>query len=132
MIAKLIVSGTTREEAIERMKRALLEYEILGVKTNIPACLFTLSHPGFLSGDFDTHFIPTHFSPEALPEPTEKEKQAAAVLCAHLVHRHLQSSSVMDNAKNNGMAGRRSREQHGTRDEESAWRQQRYDQLRNT
>ncbi len=131
MIAKLIVSGTTREAAIERMKRALQEYEILGVKTNIPACLFTLNHPEFRRGDFDTHFIPTHFSTEVIPEPAEKEKQAAAILCAHLVHRHLQSSSLMNHLHGNGMPGRRSREQARTHGEESAWRQQRPEQLRN-
>ncbi|WP_291581395.1 acetyl-CoA carboxylase biotin carboxylase subunit [Clostridium sp. UBA6640] len=57
MIAKLIVHGRTREEAISRMKRALGEFIIDGVTTNIGFQLEILSNPKFLSGDFDTSFI---------------------------------------------------------------------------
>ncbi|WP_461613516.1 acetyl-CoA carboxylase biotin carboxylase subunit [Clostridium sp. Marseille-QA1073] len=57
MIAKLIVHGRTREEAISRMKRALGEFIIDGVTTNIGFQLEILSNPKFLSGEFDTSFI---------------------------------------------------------------------------
>lgn len=57
MIAKLIVHGRTREEAISRMKRALGEFIIDGVTTNTGFQLEILSNPKFLSGDFDTSFI---------------------------------------------------------------------------
>ncbi|OLO40591.1 acetyl-CoA carboxylase biotin carboxylase subunit [Alkalihalophilus pseudofirmus] len=57
MIAKLIVHGRTREEAIARMKRALNEFVIDGVETTIPFHLRLLEHPDFISGNFDTKFL---------------------------------------------------------------------------
>ncbi|MCL2281219.1 MAG: acetyl-CoA carboxylase biotin carboxylase subunit [Dehalococcoidia bacterium] len=57
MISKLIVWGRDRQETIERMKRALYEYVIVGVKTNIPFHQAVMSNPRFVSGNFSTHFI---------------------------------------------------------------------------
>ncbi|GAA0120930.1 MAG: acetyl-CoA carboxylase biotin carboxylase subunit [Clostridium argentinense] len=57
MVAKLIVHGRTRDEAISRMERALGEFIIDGVTTNIGFQLEILNNPKFLSGDFDTSFI---------------------------------------------------------------------------
>jgi acetyl-CoA carboxylase biotin carboxylase subunit len=57
MIAKLIVWGETRVEAILRMRRALREYQIRGIKTNIPFHQWILRHPRFMAGDFNTGFI---------------------------------------------------------------------------
>ncbi|HXA41809.1 MAG TPA: acetyl-CoA carboxylase biotin carboxylase subunit [Candidatus Solibacter sp.] len=60
MIAKLVVWGKDREEAIERGRRALLEYVIGGVKTNIPLHLALTEEPDFVAGRLSTHFIPDH------------------------------------------------------------------------
>lgn len=60
MIAKVIVWGKTREEAIERMKRALQEFMIEGVYTTIPFHLKLLEHEVFISGQFDTKFLETY------------------------------------------------------------------------
>ncbi|SEG15496.1 acetyl-CoA carboxylase biotin carboxylase subunit [Paenibacillus sp. UNC499MF] len=60
MIAKLIVWGATREEAVNRMKRALAEFEVEGVHTTIPFHLKLLNHRKFLSGDFDIKFLEEH------------------------------------------------------------------------
>jgi len=57
MVSKLVVWGRDRNEAIARMKRALYEYVIVGVKTNIPFHKAVMSNPRFVSGDFSTHFI---------------------------------------------------------------------------
>ncbi|MDP5273600.1 acetyl-CoA carboxylase biotin carboxylase subunit [Chengkuizengella axinellae] len=57
MIAKLIVWGKTREEAIDRMKRALSEFTIEGIHTTIPFHLKLLSNEKFLQGDFDIKFL---------------------------------------------------------------------------
>lgn len=57
MISKLIVWGRTREEAIARMRRALYEYIIVGVKTNIPFHKAVLVNPNFVAGNLHTHFI---------------------------------------------------------------------------
>lgn len=57
MIAKLIAYGETREEAVNRMKRALSEFFIEGVSTTIPFHQKVMEHPVFLSGDFNTKFL---------------------------------------------------------------------------
>ncbi|AWC33765.1 MULTISPECIES: acetyl-CoA carboxylase biotin carboxylase subunit [Bacillus cereus group] len=60
MIAKLIVHGKTREEAIAKMKRALSEFVIEGVHTTIPFHLQLLNHPDFVKGEFNTKFLEEH------------------------------------------------------------------------
>lgn len=62
MIAKLIVSAPTRPEAIKRMKRALEEFVIEGVKTTIPYHLQLMDDPGFNSGDFNTQYLENSFT----------------------------------------------------------------------
>lgn len=57
MIAKVITYGSTREEAISRMKRALSEFIIEGVHTTIPFHLKLLSHEKFVEGQFNTKFL---------------------------------------------------------------------------
>ncbi|MFJ7637154.1 acetyl-CoA carboxylase biotin carboxylase subunit [Peribacillus sp. NPDC097264] len=57
MIAKLIVHAPTREEAIEKMKRALGEFVIEGIKTTIPFHIKLLQHEQFVSGEFNTKFL---------------------------------------------------------------------------
>jgi acetyl-CoA carboxylase biotin carboxylase subunit len=60
MIAKLIVWGKTREEAIQRMKRALGEFVIEGIDTTIPFHERVFRHEAFVSGDFNTKFLETY------------------------------------------------------------------------
>ncbi|MCB0491041.1 MAG: acetyl-CoA carboxylase biotin carboxylase subunit [Cyclobacteriaceae bacterium] len=62
MIAKLIVSGQSREEVITRMKRALSEFVIEGVKTTIPFHLKLMDNQIFRSGKFTTKFLETSFN----------------------------------------------------------------------
>ena len=57
LISKLIVWGRTREEAIERMRRALFEYKITGVKTTIRFLERIMATPDFRNGKYNTHFI---------------------------------------------------------------------------
>lgn len=57
MIAKLIVWGANREEAIAKMKRALGEFAIEGISTTIPFHQKLLEHPTFIRGDFDIKFL---------------------------------------------------------------------------
>jgi len=61
MIAKLIVSAPNREEAINRMRRALEEFVIEGVKTTIPYHLQLMDDPGFLKGEFNTQYLEESF-----------------------------------------------------------------------
>ena len=57
MIAKLIVTGRTRQQAIERMKRALDEFIIEGVNTTIPFHRQLMDHPDYISGNYTTKFM---------------------------------------------------------------------------
>lgn len=57
LIAKLVVKGSDRAEAIARMKRALEMFVIEGIKTSIPLHQRIMAHPDFAAGNFDTHFI---------------------------------------------------------------------------
>ncbi len=65
MISKLTTWGPRREEAIDRMRRALNEYEIAGVRTTIPFCRFVMEHESFRSGSYSTDFVARHFGPSA-------------------------------------------------------------------
>ena len=57
LIAKLLVWAPTREEAITRMKRALSEYKIIGIKTGIPFHQQVMDSPDFIKGEYDTTFV---------------------------------------------------------------------------
>jgi acetyl-CoA carboxylase biotin carboxylase subunit len=62
MIAKLIVHGASREEAIARMKRALQEFVITGIKTSIPLHLKLVDNQHIISGDYDIHWLENNLS----------------------------------------------------------------------
>jgi acetyl-CoA carboxylase biotin carboxylase subunit len=57
MIAKLIAWGATRPEAVARMRRALGEYQVLGIKTTIPFFLWLTRQPEYLAGEYDTTYL---------------------------------------------------------------------------
>jgi acetyl-CoA carboxylase biotin carboxylase subunit len=61
MIAKLIITGQSREEVITRMKRALQEFVIEGIKTTIPFHINLMDNPTFRSGKFTTKFLETSY-----------------------------------------------------------------------
>ncbi|GAB3890576.1 acetyl-CoA carboxylase biotin carboxylase subunit [Larkinella knui] len=85
MIAKLVTTGATRAEAIEKMIRAIDEYRITGVQTTLPFCRFVMQHDAFRSGQFDTHFVNRYFTPDKLlPATHAEETQLAGVLAAWL------------------------------------------------
>jgi acetyl-CoA carboxylase biotin carboxylase subunit len=63
MIAKLIISGATRAEAIARAKGALESFRIEGIKTNIPLHLRIVQDPAFAAGQLDTRFLENHAKP---------------------------------------------------------------------
>lgn len=79
MIAKLIVWGKDRADAIRRMKRAIADYHISGIQTTLPFGTFVMNHEAFISGNFDTAFIPRYFTPEALPQAPEAYDFVAAL-----------------------------------------------------
>ncbi len=84
MISKLIVHAESREAAIGRMKRAIKEYHIKGVKNTLSFGAYVMNHEAFVSGDFDTGFVKDHFKPEDLDKPCKDEMEIAAFLAKHI------------------------------------------------
>ncbi|MBN1340558.1 MAG: acetyl-CoA carboxylase biotin carboxylase subunit, partial [Bacteroidales bacterium] len=82
LISKLIIWGKTREEAIRRMKRALYAYKITGVKTSIKFLERIMNTPGFVSGNYNTHFIEENLSFLMDRDKCEGDCQAMAIIAA--------------------------------------------------
>ncbi len=77
MIAKLVVWGEDRQQAIENTIKAIDDYQISGLKTTLDFGKFVLKHEAFISGDFDTNFVKQHFSnPQLINTAMEEEKDA--------------------------------------------------------
>jgi acetyl-CoA carboxylase biotin carboxylase subunit len=68
ILSKLVAWGATRDEAIQRMLRALREYVIVGPTANVAFHRWALEHPAFRAGDIDTGFIGRHYTPAVLDE----------------------------------------------------------------
>jgi acetyl-CoA carboxylase biotin carboxylase subunit len=81
MISKVSTWGETREVAIGRMRRALREYVVAGITTNIPFLLAVLDEPEFRAGRFDTGYIARHFG-DRPAAPTGPDAELAAVVAA--------------------------------------------------
>ena len=79
MIAKLVTHGKDRVEAIERMIRAISEYDITGIQTTLGFGKFVMQHPAFVSGQFDTHFVSKYFTADSLKTEDEREALIAAI-----------------------------------------------------
>ena len=91
MIAKLVAFGKDRTEAIERMVRAIDEYQITGIQTTLAFGKFVMEHPAFISGDFNTHFVEQYFKPEELSHGNEEEALIAAFIGARLMQQKPQN-----------------------------------------
>jgi len=79
MIAKLIAYGKDRKEAIDRMVRAIDEYEITGIQTTLGFGKFVMQHEVFTSGKFDTHFVEKYFNADSLKNDHVDEAFIAAI-----------------------------------------------------
>ena len=82
MIAKLICHGENRMDAINKMIRAIEEYEITGLQTTLGFCDFVMKHEAFMSGNFDTNFVENHFKPALLERAADKNEALIAALLA--------------------------------------------------
>jgi acetyl-CoA carboxylase biotin carboxylase subunit len=77
MIAKLVVWGKTREDAINRTIKAIDEYQISGLKTTLDFGKYVMKHHAFRSGNFDTNFVKHYFSdPSVMYESMDEELDA--------------------------------------------------------
>jgi propionyl-CoA carboxylase alpha chain len=95
MLAKVIVWGADRAEAIERMLEALDRLHVAGISTTVPFCRFVLSHPAFISGDYSTGFVSEHWSgvQPALDAELTRLAAAAAIRATQRISERVQDSS---------------------------------------
>lgn len=98
MIAKMTVHAATRHEAIEKMLRAIDDYQIEGISNTLEFGKFVMHHPDFISGHFDTGFVPKHFRPELLKHENEDEMAVAALIGALLQKEAKTSSATLNPA----------------------------------
>ncbi|MBN1666298.1 MAG: acetyl-CoA carboxylase biotin carboxylase subunit [Anaerolineales bacterium] len=90
LISKLVVYGSTRAEAILRMRRALEEYKIVGVRTNIPFHQNLMDSHRFMAGQFDTRFVEERFSMHAAERGRQTQPEIAAIMATLVAHHRTQ------------------------------------------
>lgn len=100
MISKLIVWAQTRGEAIERMKRALYEYKISGVKNTIPFLKRIMEAEDFVSGNYDTHFIEKNPEVMEIPSDCNQECEDMALFIAYLDYTEKMKKLVSEPTEN--------------------------------
>jgi len=126
MLAKLICWGSDRTQAIERMKRALREYVVVGVKTNIPFHLQLLDDPRFVAGQVHTGFLDNDFKMVETDAHTDDERVALLVAAVMSHHRRVRNGAQpavitkpatgwRDNGRDRQLAARESASQQGAR-----------------
>jgi len=93
MIAKLIVWGETRAQAILRMRRALEEYRVVGVRTNIPFHQTMMDSHRFMGGQYDTRFVEERFSMEEAEEHRKNYEEVAAIFATLAAHQATERSA---------------------------------------
>ena len=96
MISKLVAWGATRQQVVNRMLRALGEYHVLGIKTNIAYLRQILLHPQFQSGNYDTHFI-NNYQQEFDTSGTDRQESVALAAAALVTF-----TRTMEQKQNNG------------------------------
>jgi acetyl-CoA carboxylase biotin carboxylase subunit len=84
LISKLVAWAPTRNEAINRMQRALLEYQIEGIQTNLAFFREILNHHDFRGGEFDTGFIDRWLRERESPKPASQTERDLALIAAAL------------------------------------------------
>ena len=94
MIAKLIVHGSSREDAIRRMREALNGFVIRGIASNIPFQAALLAHPDFQSGQFDTGFIARNWPSGFTADSVQHDDADFLVALAAFVRRKTRERAV--------------------------------------
>jgi acetyl-CoA carboxylase, biotin carboxylase subunit len=86
LLSKLVAWAPTREQAIARLIRALGDYVVHGITTNVGWLAAALDHPAFRSGDYDTGFC-ARYAKELLPPPDRSLEEVALIAAAVEAHR---------------------------------------------
>jgi acetyl/propionyl-CoA carboxylase alpha subunit len=96
LLSKLIVWGRDRSQAIARMRRALSEYRVVGVRTTLPFARWIMEQPRFIAGDMSTDFIAEEWDNRKKEEPISTEdgqltpQQVAAIMGSLLMHEQME------------------------------------------
>ena len=98
MIAKIIVHGTDRQDAIEKTLNALENFTMIGLKTTVPFCRTVLRHPDFVDASYTTRWVDSVFTPEML-ENEEEEMIGALAATIMYASEYLQLSSDIPSYK---------------------------------
>jgi acetyl-CoA carboxylase biotin carboxylase subunit len=93
LISKLVVRAESRAQAILRMRRALEEYKIVGVLTNIPFHQNMLTQARFIAGNFDTQFVEERFSMKRADENRITYPDIAAIMATLIAHEQSERSA---------------------------------------
>jgi acetyl-CoA carboxylase biotin carboxylase subunit len=117
MIAKVLAWGHDRDEAIRRMERALAEFVVVGVDTNVPLHQRVLRDPRFLAGDIHTTFLEREF--EVTPGDDDEGKLVALLAAAVLAHRRDKQARAAISSKD-GSVWKTQRRQAAMRGSEQA------------
>ncbi|MEI7564446.1 MAG: acetyl-CoA carboxylase biotin carboxylase subunit [Burkholderiaceae bacterium] len=97
MIAKLIVHGANRQEAIEKMRSALNEFVIKGIHSTIPFQAALFQHPRFVAGEFNTGFIAEEYPDGFHPDSVQPhDPYLFAALATFMRHRYLEHIQLID------------------------------------
>jgi acetyl-CoA carboxylase biotin carboxylase subunit len=113
LISKLVVWGETRPQAIVRMRRALEEYRVVGVRTNIPFHQTMMSTYPFITGNYNTRFVEDQFSKLDAAENRELYLDIAALMASLVAHGQIERQTQIypdrEQKSNWKWAGRRDR-----------------------
>ena len=114
LIGKVIVWAEDRPTAINRARRAMEEYQIDGVKTNIEFLLWALAEPGFVDGSYDTGYIEERFAPNLL-HGNGHEIEIAAIAASITAYKRFHRTTLGDNGADTDSAWRRAARLEGVR-----------------
>jgi acetyl-CoA carboxylase, biotin carboxylase subunit len=101
LISKLVVHAATRDEAIERLCRAVDEYYIKGIQNTLSFGKWAVQTTPFKSGNFDTKFIENYFKPEYLVEDDPAANEVAALLSVFLWNKNKKEKLSLSGTSNN-------------------------------
>jgi acetyl-CoA carboxylase biotin carboxylase subunit len=100
LLAKLVVHAPTRDEAIERLCRAIDEYHIQGIQTTLEFGKWAVQTKPFRSGNFDTKFIENYFKPEHLLSDDPQSNEIAALLSSYVWSKEKKNTLITTIANN--------------------------------
>lgn len=101
LLAKLVVHGDDRTDAIAKMKEAIRQFRIDGVSTTLPFGSFVMENHAFAEGDFDTHFVKKHFDTDAWNAGREQKARLAGIIALRFYLDQLKKTVAVTHSSDN-------------------------------